>query len=319
MTDGDEFPVEAAASLVRAALQEDLGAGDVTGTACVPVGVHATGVFVAKQSGTISGLPVAELVFQQIDPAIEFAALIAEGTHIDQNGHLATITGCARSILAGERVALNFLQRLSGIATATARYVERARKYGTQILDTRKTTPGLRALEKYAVRCGGGRNHRLGLYDQVLIKDNHLDVLAAECGGRLSAIEVAIRRGRQAIPSRMRIEVEVECLEEAVVAARCGADIIMLDNMSCADMTAAVDAVRACASGEGPTEEHSGAVIEASGGITLDRVDTIAQTGVDWISVGGLTHSVVALDVSLDLAFHTATAPPESHGPRDES
>ena len=271
--------------IVQSALEEDVGAGDVTSEWTVGAEAPASGRMIAKEAGVICGLDVARLVFGEVDREIDFTSRVRDGDRVTAGDEITRIEGPARGILTGERVALNFLQRMSGIATMTANYVEAVRGTGARILDTRKTTPGLRTLEKYAVRCGGGENHRFGLYDMVLIKDNHI----AAAGG----IGEAVRSAKCKMPSakcQMPIEVEVKDLSELADALEVGVDRIMLDNMSVEEMRQAVEAVR----------KASDAVeIEASGGVTLAHLRKIAETGVDFVSVGALTHSARALDVSL--------------------
>jgi len=269
--------------LLDLALREDIGGGDVTSIATVSAERHAHGTFVAKAPGVISGLDLAGDVFRRVDRDVIFTPLVADGDRVAAMKSIATIQGPARGILAGERVALNFLQRLSGIATLTARYVEAVLGTAAEIVDTRKTTPGMRALEKAAVRHGGGRNHRFGLTDGVLIKDNHL----AAVGGP-HRVGRAVALARSWAPHTLRIEVEVTTLEELAEALDAGADIVMLDNMDIPAMRAAV----AMTGGR--------ALLEASGGVTLDTISEIASTGVDLISVGALTHSAPALDISLE-------------------
>jgi nicotinate-nucleotide pyrophosphorylase (carboxylating) len=266
---------------VRRALREDIGAGDVTTESVVPPGTRARGRFVAKAAGVVAGLPVVTEVFRQVSAEVRVTPRIEEGARAQEGDILAEVEGPARALLMGERVALNFLQRLSGIATQTARFVDLVAGTGARIVDTRKTTPGLRALEKYAVRVGGGFNHRMGLYDAVMIKDNH--IVAA--GG----ITAAVTRARAAIPHTMTITVECETLAQVDEALNAGADILLLDNM---DRAACAEAVRR-AKGRARTE--------ASGGITVETAREIAQTGVDILSIGALTHSAPALDISLDL------------------
>lgn len=267
--------------IVRRALAEDIGRGDVTTACVVPPGVAGKGVILARQELVVAGLQVATLVFRLVDPAMRFTQMVGEGDRARRGAALAHVEGTARSILTAERVALNFLQRLSGIATATADVVERVKPYGTRIVDTRKTTPGMRGLEKYAVRTGGGHNHRFGLDDGILIKDNHL----AAAGGISSAIAAA----RAAAPHTLRIEVEVETLAQLEEAIAGGADAVLLDNMD-------LDILRQA------TEMARGKVItEASGGITPENVARVASTGVDIISLGYLTHSAPAVDIALEL------------------
>jgi nicotinate-nucleotide pyrophosphorylase (carboxylating) len=269
---------------IRAWLEEDVGTGDITTMATVPAGHRSVGIIHAKDDGVVAGLPVAQLVFETVDPALRFAAKVREGQRVERGTVLAEVEGATHSILTGERLALNLLQRLSGIATQTRRFVEAVAGFPVRIADTRKTTPGHRLLEKYAVRVGGGANHRFGLYDAVMIKDNHIKA----AGG----IAAAVAAARSRIPHTMTIEVEAETVAEAEEAAAAGADIVMLDNMGTADMAEAVRRIR----GVAPR-----VVIEASGGMALERVKEVAACGVDVISVGGLTHSVRALDISLDL------------------
>lgn len=273
-------------SLVDLALAEDLGSGDVTSLSTVPETATAEGTMLVKQPGVISGLTVASYVFERVDPAISFRPRCPDGTRVADREILADISGPARSVLAGERVSLNLLQRLSGVATLTATYVEAVSGTNATIVDTRKTTPGLRMLEKAAVRHGGGQNHRFGLSDGVLIKDNHL----AAIGGP-DRVTRAVQAARRLAPHTTRIEVEVTTLEEVEEALAAGADIIMLDNMTVATMAQAVRIV------------DGRALLEASGGITLKTVRSIAETGVDLISVGALTHSAPALDISLNFSI----------------
>jgi nicotinate-nucleotide pyrophosphorylase (carboxylating) len=270
--------------LIDLALAEDIGGGDITSMLTVAAGRQARGRLLAKAAGVISGLEVAGEVFRRVNPAIVFTPLVADAEAVAAKTLIATVEGPARSLLAGERVALNLLQRLSGVATLTARYVEAIRETKARIVDTRKTTPGLRALEKAAVRDGGGHNHRFGLTDGVLIKDNHL----AAVGGA-DRVARAVGLARQGAPHTLRIEIEVTTLDELAQALEAGADIVLLDNMAIADMRKAV----AMTDGR--------ALLEASGGVTLESVAEIAATGVDLISVGALTHSAPALDISLDL------------------
>lgn len=266
------------------ALAEDLTWGDVTVDAIIPRDLRAQGTIVAREGGVLAGLPVAAEVFSAVDPTVEFQPLAVDGETIHRGQPLATIRGPAASLLSAERTALNFLQRLSGIATLTSRYVQEVAGSKARIVDTRKTTPGLRALEKYAVVMGGGANHRQNLSDGVLIKDNHLGALAALGLGLRDVVAMARRRARHT----QRVEVEVETPEEAREAVEGGADLILLDNMSLEEMRRAVELV------------GGRALVEASGGITLEKTAAIAATGVDLISVGALTHSPRALDIALD-------------------
>ena len=273
-------------ALIDLALAEDIGLGDLTTSATVLPSVRGIGKIIAKSPGVIAGLAVAEHVFRQLAPnkseqAISFLPRIQDGETVESYTTIAEIEGSAKSILVGERTALNFLQRLSGTATLTTQFVNAISHTSAQIVDTRKTTAGWRLLQKYAVRVGGGRNHRFGLYDGILIKDNH--IVAA--GG----IKSAIAGAKKTIPHTLKVEVEVKMLDQISEALEAGADIILLDNMTNTDMKIA-------------TARISGkALTEASGGITLDRVAGVAETGVDYISVGALTHSALPLDISLDL------------------
>lgn len=271
--------------LIDQALAEDLGQGDVTTEALIPKAQQGRASIVAKARGILAGVEVAKQVFLKADPELKLAILIEDGAEVKPGDIVTKIEGRVASILKAERVALNFLQRLSGIASETGHYVQAVKGLPVQITDTRKTTPGLRTLEKYAVRVGGGKNHRMHLGDGILIKDNHL---AALCHQGLSIKEI-VTKARQKASPKLKIEVEVKTPQEAVEAAEAGADIIMLDNMGLEDMRQAVQLIR------------GRALIEASGGITLDRVRAVAETGVDLISIGALTHSAKALDISLEL------------------
>ncbi len=267
--------------VVRAALLEDLGrAGDITAAACVPAGTRLNARFAARKPGRIAGLDCVRLAIAALDPTATFTVRIGDGQDAPAGGVLAEVEADARALLSAERVALNLLGRLSGVATATAAYAKAIEGTGARITCTRKTTPGLRALEKYAVRCGGGINHRYGLDDAILIKDNH--IVAA--GG----IGPALRQAKLAAGHLVRIEIEVDTLAQLDEALPFGPDVIMLDNFSLPDLRTAV----ARAKGK--------AILEASGGVTLETVRAIAETGVDVISSGALTHSSPALDVGLD-------------------
>jgi nicotinate-nucleotide pyrophosphorylase (carboxylating) len=270
---------------VQAALAEDLGSGDVTTLATVPETATITAVMVARERLVVAGLELAEAAFLQLDPQIKIERTASDGELVRAGWPLLKMAKApARPVLSAERVALNFVQRLSGVATMTARYVEAVAGTSARILDTRKTTPGWRHFEKYAVACGGGKNYRIGLFDQILIKDNHLAALRRE---KPNAIEAAVRRARAAYPQLM-VEVEAETLEETAQAAEAGADIILLDNMPPEQLRAAVQII------------NGRAKTEASGGVNLSTVRVIAATGVDFISVGALTHSAPAVDIGLD-------------------
>lgn len=267
--------------VVAAALAEDIGDGDITTEAVVPLGAWASAVVVAKETGVLAGLPIAQAVFHQIDSDLEFRGICPEGSPVERGAHVLSVEGSARSILTAERTALNFLQRLSGIATAASAYVSACAGTNARIVDTRKTAPGLRALDKYAVRIGGASNHRAGLYDGVLIKENHI-----RAGGGIGPTIAAARRRA---PHTSKVEVECDTLQAVREALEAAADIILLDNMSTEMMAEAVSIIR------------GRALVEASGNMALDRIAEVATTGVDLISVGALTHSVVALDLSLQI------------------
>lgn len=265
--------------ILLAALEEDIGTGDITTESCVPAEAESHGEFIAKEAGVVCGLEVAQRVFALLDGRIVFEALKKDGDHVSAGEVIAVVDGPSRSILTGERVALNFMQRLSGTATATAKAVSEVSGTGTKIVDTRKSTPGMRVLEKYAVRMGGGCNHRFNLADGVLIKDNHITA----AGG----IAQAVAKARANAPHVMKIEVEAEYLGQVGQALEAGADIIMLDNMDCEVMSRAVRLV------------DGKAITEASGNMGDKNLRQVAETGVDFISIGALTHSVRALDISL--------------------
>ncbi len=267
--------------IIEGFLYEDIGSGDITTNSIVPPDAGSQGYIIAREDGVVAGLPLTEMVFQMLDPEIAFRALAQDGQKIECSMVLAEISGNARAILTGERLALNLLQHLSGIATRTARLVELVGGNKPRIVDTRKTTPGLRMVEKYAVRVGGGYNHRFGLFDAVLIKDNHIKI----AGGIRAAVEAA-RRGS---PHTARIEVEVEDFAGVAEALSAGADIIMLDNMTPDRMREAVALIA------------GRALVEASGGVSEANIRAVAEAGVDLISVGALTHSVRSLDISLDI------------------
>ena len=266
--------------LVRSALAEDVGSGDVTTMALIAQGSFASGVIVAKEPLVVAGVDLAIASFRELEKSIDFSVEVLDGQDGDFFQPLIRIHGPARALLTAERTALNFVQRLSGIATLTAKFVQQVSGTNTKILDTRKTIPGWRVLEKYAVACGGGINHRFGLYDQVMIKDNHLVAV----GGN---IKKAVKCARENYP-KLKIEVEADTVEQAKTAAEAGADIILLDNMSCEELSQSIELIR----GRSKTE--------ASGGITMDTVREIAETGVDYISIGALTHSAPAVDIGFD-------------------
>jgi nicotinate-nucleotide pyrophosphorylase (carboxylating) len=265
--------------LLLSALREDIGSGDITSRAAIPAGVKARARFTTKQALVVAGIPVAQEIIQLVDPALEFKTLEAEGASVAAATPIAEIRGSARSILTVERTSLNLLQRMCGIATLTRRYVERVEGTKARIVDTRKTAPGLRILDKYAVTCGGGMNHRMGLFDGVLIKNNHLAFHAS--------VDAAIRSARAHLGHLVKIEVEIRNLEELRIALEAGADVILLDNFNPQQTHDAVKVV----AGRVP--------IESSGGITFDTVRDFAEAGVDYISIGALTHSVPAVDIHL--------------------
>lgn len=271
--------------IVSQALDEDTGQGDVTSEILIPTGLAGKAIILVKAEGVLAGVDVAGRVFYKVDTSLDYEVLLGDGTKVKNGDVVATVSGKIVSILKAERVALNFLQRLSGIATQTAQYIAKIEGTGVDIADTRKTTPGLRMLEKYAVKMGGGRNHRMNLGDGILIKDNHL---AALRGAGMSLKDI-VEKAKKCAPNGLKVEVEVVSVEEAVEAAEAGADIVMLDNMKPDDMRRAVELL------------PDNVEVEASGGITLDTVRIVSETGIDFISVGALTHSVKALDISLEL------------------
>jgi nicotinate-nucleotide pyrophosphorylase (carboxylating) len=269
---------------IRLWLDEDIGNGDITSLTTIPLEKHSLGIIHVKETGILAGLPVAQAVFAIVDPSLSFKAKVEEGSLVEKGTILAEVEGNTRSILLGERLALNLMQRLSGIATKTHQFVQALQGSKVRLVDTRKTTPGHRLLEKYAVRVGGGYNHRFGLYDAVMIKDNHIK----GAGG----IAIAIEAARKSIPHTMKIEIEVESFPQLEEALTARPDIIMLDNMMPSDMRKAVDIIKNAA-------PHI--LVEASGMVSLETIKAIADAGVDIISVGRLTYSVQAIDISLDL------------------
>lgn len=268
-------------SFIEMALKEDIGPGDITTEALVPPGVQGKAEIIAKETLVLAGVEVAREVFHQVNPDISFTTNYADGSELAPSTIIATLEGPLASLLTAERLALNLIQRLSGVATMTRQYVRKIEGTKARILDTRKTTPGLRALEKYAVRVGGGENHRFGLFDGVLIKDNHI--------AAVGSITEAVERARKKASHILKIEVETENLEQVKEALSAGADIIMLDNMDIESMREAVRLI------------NGKALVEASGGINLDNVRQVAETGVDLISVGAITHSARAMDISMEI------------------
>lgn len=271
-------------SLIRTALNEDIGTGDITTNALIPDEMNATATMVAKADGIVAGMEVAALVFKTLSDHIVWQPAFRDGDKVKRGDLLVEMSGPFRALLTGERLALNFLQRMSGIATMTGLFVDQVSGSGTKILDTRKTVPGLRSLDKYAVKAGGGENHRIGLYDMVLIKDNHIKV----AGGIRNAVEQV----RSKVAAGILIEVETTTVEEVQEALEMKADIIMLDNMNNETMRTCVSLI------------NHRAKVEASGNMNLERVREVAATGVDYISIGALTHSVTALDISMNIKLN---------------
>ena len=281
-----EFPPDVH-SLIDAAVAEDQTFNDPTTQAVVPPEIQGTGMLRAKAIGVLAGVDVAIAVFKRVDPTLEVKAILQDGAPLTPGDDIAEVRGSAASILRAERIALNFMQRMSGIASDTNRYVQEIQGLKARIVDTRKTVPGHRYLDKYSVRMGGGFNHRMNLADGILIKDNHIQANSFREMGLKEVIQLALARASHTI----KVEVEVESMDQVNEALEAGANIIMLDNMTVPEMAAAMQVI------------GNQAIVEASGGITYDTVRAVAETGVDLISIGGLTHSVNALDISLDLEF----------------
>ena len=280
--------------LIDLALAEDIGPGDITTEAVVSGEQLATARFVAHEEGVVSGLVTVEPLFHKLDPAARFHFFVNDGDRVHPDQELGWVAGHARALLAGERIALNFLQRLSGIATYARRCVDAIAGGTVRILDTRKTIPGWRHLEKYAARCGGATNHRMGLYDMVLIKENHQEI------SHKTRTE-AIHSAREAIPAGVLIEIEVHHLDHALDAVEAGADVIMLDNMSIEELRRGTEIIRQAAA-----RESRHVIIEISGGVKLETLRQYASLDIDWISLGAITHSAPALDISLDIeAFNS--------------
>ncbi|MFT4188284.1 MAG: carboxylating nicotinate-nucleotide diphosphorylase [Aeromicrobium sp.] len=273
--------------IVHLALDEDAPSGDVTSQVFIPVEAQATADLVAREPGVMAGVEVVEVVFEEVDPDVEVTWRVADGDVFGPGDVLATITGSARSILRGERIALNLIQRMCGIAAMTAEYVRAVAHTSARVVDTRKTTPGLRPLERHAVRCGGGHNHRYSLSEAVMAKDNHLALT--------DDVTAAIRAAREQIPHTMHLEVEVDRIDQIEPVLAGGVDTIMLDNFSVEELRQGVEIV------------GDRALVEASGGVRLDTIAAIAETGVDVISVGALTHSVRSLDIGLDVRLESAS------------
>jgi len=276
-----ELNIETIKPIIEYALKEDIGNGDITTNYLIPIDLQTKATMVAKSTGVIAGLAVAEYVFRTFSSVITWKTFVNDGDKVSKGDLIVEISGSYRALLTGERVALNFLQRMSGIATMTANYVDTLKDYKTQILDTRKTVPGLRLLDKYAVKMGGGTNHRIGLYDMVLIKDNHIKI----AGG----ITNAVAQIKKNLPGGIKVEVETTTIKEVQEALAAGVDIIMLDNMSNSTMAESVKII------------DGQAKVEASGNMTMERLKEVAATGVDFISIGALTHSVAAFDISMNI------------------
>ncbi len=294
-----ELDLEKIKDIVQLAIKEDIGDGDITSKIFIPDGSKTEGMLIAKEVGVVAGLPVAGYVLSQIDENLILTSNIEDGSRVKKGTIIGSVKGLTLSLLSAERLVLNFLQRLSGIATATNRFAEKIKGYGTQIMDTRKTAPGWRYLEKYAVRVGGGINHRMGLYDQILIKDNHLKAMGSEKeNGTISRL---VRKAREQIENGMLIEVEVEDLCQIKDVVDAGVDIILFDNMEPSKIREAVDIVREI---EKNQDAGTGKAIltEASGNITIENVEEYADAGVDRISVGAITHSARVLDISFDIS-----------------
>ena len=294
-----ELDLEKIKDIVQLAIKEDIGDGDITSKIFIPDGSKTEGMLIAKEAGVVAGLPVAGYVLSQIDENLILTSNIEDGSRAKKGTIIGSVKGLTLSLLSAERLVLNFLQRLSGIATATNRFAEKIKGYRTQIMDTRKTAPGWRYLEKYAVRVGGGINHRMGLYDQILIKDNHLKTMGSEKEN--GAISRLVRTAREQIENGMLIEIEVEDLCQIKDVVDAGVDIILFDNMEPSKIREAVDIVREI---EKNQDAGTGKAIltEASGNITIENVEEYADAGVDRISVGAITHSARVLDISFDIS-----------------
>ena len=294
-----ELDLEKIRDIVQLAIKEDIGAGDITSKIFIPDGSETKGMLIAKEAGIVAGLPVAGYVLSQIDENLIFTSNIEDGSRVKKGTIIGSVKGLTLSLLSAERLVLNFLQRLSGIATATNRFAEKIKGYGTQIMDTRKTAPGWRYLEKYAVRVGGGINHRMGLYDQILIKDNHLKTMGSEKEN--GAISRLVRTAREQIENGMLIEIEVEDLCQIKDVVDAGVDIILFDNMEPSKIREAVGMVKEFEKNQGAGTGNA-ILTEASGNITIENVEEYADAGVDRISVGAITHSARVLDISFDIS-----------------
>jgi nicotinate-nucleotide pyrophosphorylase (carboxylating) len=293
------FDLKKIKEIVQLAIKEDIGTGDITSRIFIPEGSESEGVLIAKETGIVAGLPVAGYVLSQIDKDLLLTVNIEDGSRVEKGSVIASVKGLTLSLLSAERLVLNFLQRLSGIATVTNNFAERVKGYESQILDTRKTTPGWRYLEKYAVRIGGGANHRMGLYDQILIKDNHIKIMESKKeNGDISSL---VKKAREQVANEVLIEVEVEELCQINDMVDAGVDIILFDNMAPSKINEAVEMVK-----EFENRRAAGTsrpiLTEASGNITIENVEEYAKAGVDRISVGMITHSARALDISFDIS-----------------
>ncbi len=289
--------IDKISGVVQSAIKEDIGKGDITSEIFISRDSKSEGIFIAKEDGIVAGLPVVKYVFSQIDKNLVFTSNIEEGSGVNKDTTIANVKGSTLSILSAERLVLNFLQRLSGIATLTNRFVEKIKRHKTQIMDTRKTTPAWRYLERYAVRVGGGVNHRMGLYDQILIKDNHLKIMRVDREKNGSFTEL-IKKARSQIDNGVLIEVEIEDITHVEDALDAGVDIIMFDNMRPTEINTALDMIKEY---ERKHKMPKAVLTEVSGNITLKNIEAYAQTGVDRISVGAITHSAKSLDISLEI------------------
>ena len=286
--------------IVQLAIQEDIGKGDITSEIFIPKDSKSEGIFMAKEDGIIAGLPVVKYVLSQIENNLLFTSNVEEGVKVNKGTIMANVKGSTLSILTAERLVLNFLQRLSGIATLTNRFVEKVKAYKTQIMDTRKTTPGWRYLEKYAVKVGGGTNHRAGLYDQILVKDNHIKIMEKVQKKGNGIFAELVNEARKQMDDGVLIEVETEDLKHIKDLVDAGVDIIMFDNMEPSQISEAVKKVKEYERLQNATTAKT-VLTETSGNITLENVEEYAKTGVDRISVGMITHSAIALDISLEI------------------
>jgi nicotinate-nucleotide pyrophosphorylase (carboxylating) len=294
-----EFDLKKIKEIVQLAIKEDIGTGDITSRIFIPEGSESEGVLIAKETGIVAGLPVAGYVLSQIDKDLLLTVNIEDGSRVEKGSVIASVKGLTLSLLSAERLVLNFLQRLSGIATVTNNFAERVKGYESQILDTRKTTPGWRYLEKYAVRIGGGANHRMGLYDQILIKDNHIKIMESKKeNGDISSL---VKKAREQVANEVLIEVEVEELCQINDMVDAGVDIILFDNMAPSKINEAVGMVKEFENRRA-AGTSSPILTEASGNITIENVEEYAKAGVDRISVGMITHSARALDISFDIS-----------------